>query len=73
MITKKIIIDNITGHVVPYLDIEALIEKSITVIQNEEMQKTLGKESLINSQKRFNSHLILQKYHAVLNEIHQLS
>lgn len=70
---KEIIIDNITGHIVPYLDVEALIAKSIKVIQNEEMQKTLGKESLINSQKRFNSHVILQKYHAVLNEIHQLS
>ena len=70
---KEIIIDNITGHIVPYLDVEALIAISIKVIQNEEMQKTLGKESLINSQKRFNSHVILQKYHTVLNEIHQLS
>lgn len=70
---KEIIINQVTGFIVPYLDIEALIDKSVELLKNEDLCKVIKTNASEKYHKRFNDNRILEQYYVVLNEIQNLS
>lgn len=57
---EEIIKDN-NGFLIRYLDIESLIAKSIEIIQNEELNQTLARNTKI-TQKRYSTETVFSKY-----------
>lgn len=66
---KEIIIDGVTGFIVPYLDVEALIEKSVVMLNSAEQQACFKISSVERCHTRFNSDVILENYQSALKSI----
>lgn len=69
---KEIVLDNQTGFVIPFLDIEALIEKACILLQDLSLLKSFKINAAKECYKRFNSESILYQYDQVLKEINEL-
>ena len=69
---KEIIINEETGFIVPYLDVEALIKKSIILLKDSKLQNRFKDASKKLCAKRFNNELIKEEYKKVFQQLTQL-
>ncbi|WP_110954062.1 glycosyltransferase family 4 protein [Anaerosinus massiliensis] len=63
---REIIINEKNGYLVPFLDIEQLINCSERLIEDNVLREQMGKNSLLIS-KRFSEKVILEKYKKILS------
>lgn len=66
---KEIIIDEETGFIVPYLDMEALLNKITILLKDTQLQKSFGDNSNSLCAKRFNNKRIKEEYKKVFEQI----
>ncbi len=59
---EDIIVDELNGFMVPYLDIESLLNFSIQLIMNEKLLVKLKKTTYNYAQEKFNTEKIVDKY-----------
>jgi glycosyltransferase involved in cell wall biosynthesis len=66
---KEIIINNETGYIVDFLDMEGLISKSKLLLQNPDERLSFNKTAGQACLERFSSSIILERYNEVFSSI----
>ncbi|KGE86623.1 MAG: glycosyltransferase family 4 protein [Flavobacteriaceae bacterium] len=69
---KEIILDKETGFIVPYRDIEALIEQSYNLINNNQLRENFANRSKEACYSRFNNTIIKAEYQKAFEQIAQM-
>ena len=68
----EIIINNETGYIVDFLDIESLIEKSKRLLQNPHVHQAFQQKSKVKYHARFNSEKLMVMYEEVFRSVHSM-
>lgn len=66
---KEIILDHETGFIVPYLDIEALIDRAKQLLKDNNLREAYSKTSKESCYNRFNNRVIKAEYRKVFSKI----
>lgn len=66
---KEIVADGVTGSIVPYLDIDALIETSKTLLSDEDLRHQYAKNCKAHIAVIANEEHILNQYHNIFNAV----
>ena len=69
---KEIIINDYTGFIVPFLDVESLILKSCYLLNDYKKREVFQNNAVNSYTERFADNLILSNYDTVLTEINNL-